>query len=190
MSLAFWATVLIMVGSLLDCLMTARSSEVYLNGSFHDWWRVLLMAVRIMKIQNNKLLQFRFYSHIFSQFLTCIGSSYWRKEDRITIVHKSLCCPGEKDYETKVAKPISGKFQGHLPYSSFHTRPRSLFFQTQLYECLKSHLYNTWLTSISLYDTYLFTLCIKSKELRRFPRGGGQVRQVHDKSWYIFIAQQ
>ena len=32
------------------------------------------------------------------------------------IVHKSLRSPaGEKDYGTKVAKPISGKFQGHLP---------------------------------------------------------------------------
>ena len=87
--------------------------------SVSEWliplWRGLLMAVRIMKIRNNKLLQFRFYSHIFSQFLTCIGSSYWRKEDRIAIVHKSLGCSGKKDYETKVAKPISGKFQGHLP---------------------------------------------------------------------------
>ena len=88
------AHLLIMVGSLLDCLMTARSSEVYLNGSFHDWWRGLLMAVRVMKIRNTKLLQFRFYSHIFSQFLTCIVSSYWRKEDRMAIVHKSLRSPG------------------------------------------------------------------------------------------------
>ena len=56
----------------------------------------------------------------------------------MAIVYKSLHAAGEKDYETKVAKPISGKFQGHLPYSSFHTRRRCLFFQTQLYECLKS----------------------------------------------------
>ena len=98
------------VGLLHDCEVVHSVSEWLIL------WRIgFLMAVRIMKIRNNKLLQFRFYSHIFSQFLTCIGSSYWSKEDRITIVHKSLCSSGEKDYETKVAKPISGKFQGHLP---------------------------------------------------------------------------
>ena len=65
------------VGLPHDCEVVHSVSEWLI-----PWRRGLLMAVRVMKIRN-KLLQFRFYSHIFSQFLTCIGSSYWRKEDRM-----------------------------------------------------------------------------------------------------------